>query len=70
MIKKAILLIIRSYKLFVSPLMRPACRFYPSCSEYAYEAIERHGVSRGSWLSLKRILRCHPLNAGGFDPVP
>jgi uncharacterized protein len=62
--------LIRGYQLAISPLLGPRCRFYPSCSHYAREAIETHGAIRGSWLSVKRISRCHPLNEGGFDPVP
>ena len=61
---------IRAYQRGISPLLGPRCRFYPSCSHYAVEAIERFGAARGSWLALKRISRCHPLNAGGLDPVP
>jgi putative membrane protein insertion efficiency factor len=62
--------LIRGYQLAFSPLLGPRCRFYPSCSHYAKEAIETHGAMRGTWLSVKRISRCHPLNDGGFDPVP
>lgn len=62
--------ILRGYKRFVSPFMPPACRFRPTCSEYAAEAVERHGVVRGSALAAVRLLRCHPWSAGGFDPVP
>ncbi|MCL5045692.1 MAG: membrane protein insertion efficiency factor YidD [Actinobacteria bacterium] len=58
------------YRGYVSPLKRPACRFYPSCSAYALEAVERHGAARGGLLAVKRILRCHPFNPGGYDPVP
>ncbi|MCK9192427.1 MAG: membrane protein insertion efficiency factor YidD [Nevskia sp.] len=61
---------IRIYQNTLSPILGPRCRFYPSCSHYAVEAIERHGAARGSLLAAKRIARCHPLNAGGFDPVP
>lgn len=61
---------IRIYQNTLSPILGPRCRFYPSCSHYAIEAIERHGAARGSLLAAKRIVRCHPLNAGGFDPVP
>ena len=64
------LLLLRFYKRAVSPLLPPACRFTPTCSEYAYEAVARHGVARGGWLATKRLLRCHPLSAGGYDPVP
>jgi putative membrane protein insertion efficiency factor len=62
--------LLRAYQLAVSPLLGPRCRFAPSCSEYAREAIERHGAARGSLLALRRLLRCHPLGGSGFDPVP
>jgi putative membrane protein insertion efficiency factor len=61
---------LRSYKRFVSPLLPPACRFYPSCSMYAIEAIQTHGSLRGCWLAAKRLGRCHPFSKGGYDPVP
>lgn len=61
---------IRLYQLTLSPLLGPRCRFYPSCSCYAHAALEQHGVLRGGWLALKRVLRCHPFHAGGYDPVP
>jgi len=63
-------LLIRGYQLGLSPLFGPRCRFYPSCSHYAMEAIDTHGAIRGTWLAIKRIARCHPFNDGGFDPVP
>jgi len=63
-------ILIRGYQLAISPLLGPRCRFYPSCSHYAIQAIDAHGALRGTWLTLKRISRCHPFNAGGFDPVP
>lgn len=66
---KAVILPIRGYQLFISPLLGPRCRFYPSCSQYAIEAVQTHGVLKGVWLALRRILRCHPLHLGGFDPV-
>jgi hypothetical protein len=62
--------LIRAYQLIVSPWLGPRCRFYPSCSNFALEAIEVHGMLRGGWLSLRRIGRCHPRHPGGFDPVP
>ncbi|MDY7041301.1 MAG: membrane protein insertion efficiency factor YidD [Chloroflexota bacterium] len=68
--RKIVLGLIRFYQRTISPALPPTCRFYPSCSQYTYEAIVKHGFVRGSWLGLKRILRCHPLNPGGYDPVP
>lgn len=62
--------LIRVYQWFISPLLGNHCRFYPSCSQYAREAIERYGVLRGGWLALRRILRCHPWHPGGVDPIP
>jgi len=62
--------IIYLYKTLVSPVLPPACRFHPTCSDYAREAIERHGPARGTFYAIKRLLRCHPYNPGGFDPVP
>ena len=64
------LLLIRGYQLLISPLLGNNCRFYPTCSCYAHQAIERFGVIKGSWLSMRRILKCHPFNEGGYDPVP
>lgn len=61
---------LRLYQLTLSPLLPPACRFHPTCSTYAIEALSRHGLLRGSLLTVKRVARCHPFTAGGFDPVP
>jgi putative membrane protein insertion efficiency factor len=61
---------IRLYQRILSPALAPSCRFVPSCSQYAYEAIEKYGVIKGGWLALRRIGRCHPLHPGGYDPVP
>lgn len=61
---------IRGYQLLLAPILPPCCRFYPSCSHYAAEAVERHGVRRGSGLALRRLLRCHPWGGSGYDPVP
>jgi len=60
---------VQSYQEIVSPWLRPACRFEPSCSQYTIEAIERYGVARGSWLGVRRLARCHPLGSSGYDPV-
>jgi uncharacterized protein len=62
--------LIKGYQNLISPMLGPHCRFHPCCSQYAVEAINEHGVLCGSWLSIKRISRCHPLHDGGFDPVP
>ncbi len=67
---KIALWLVRSYQRRVSPLLPPVCRFYPSCSEYARQALERYGFLRGSWMALRRVARCHPFNPGGYDPVP
>ena len=70
MIQWLLVALVRTYQLFISPLLPPACRYYPSCSAYAVEALEKYGARRGSWLAVKRIGRCHPFRPGGFDPVP
>jgi hypothetical protein len=62
--------LLRGYQLLISPLLGPRCRFHPSCSQYAIEAVRLHGSLRGSWLGLRRLLRCHPWHPGGYDPVP
>ncbi len=69
-IKRLILTVLRFYRHSISPLFPPSCRFTPSCSLYSYEAIDRYGVVKGGLIGAKRILRCHPFNAGGYDPVP
>ena len=68
--KKSVLAILRVYKRFVSPVLPPSCRYVPSCSEYMYEAIEKYGLFKGVWMGTRRLLRCHPFHAGGYDPVP
>ncbi len=65
-----LLLALRVYKRVISPLLPSACRFHPTCSEYMMQAIQTHGASRGLWMGLKRLSRCHPFHAGGLDPVP
>ena len=62
--------LVRGYRYLLSPWWGRQCRFTPTCSQYAIDALERHGAARGSWLALKRVLRCHPWGGGGFDPVP
>ena len=69
-LRHILLWMIRAYQLLLSPWLGARCRFYPSCSCYAHTAIERHGVLRGTWLGLRRLLRCHPFHKGGYDPVP
>ena len=69
MVRAAVLGAIRAYKRFVSPILPPSCRFTPSCSTYALQAIEKYGVLKGGWMGVRRILRCHPFSAGGYDPV-
>ncbi|MSO22127.1 MAG: membrane protein insertion efficiency factor YidD [Acidobacteria bacterium] len=68
-VKQSILTILRLYKRFLSPSLPPACRFFPSCAEYCYLAINRYGVWRGTMLSAKRLCKCHPFHAGGYDPL-
>ena len=68
--KPALLLALRAYQYALRPLLGSNCRFYPSCSDYSREAIERHGAAKGSWLAARRMARCHPYHPGGYDPVP
>lgn len=68
--KRLLIVLIRGYSYLVSPLLGNNCRYYPSCSAYTREAIEVHGAMKGTWLGLKRLSRCHPFHAGGYDPVP
>jgi hypothetical protein len=69
MARNAVMLLLRGYKWVVSPMLPPSCRYVPTCSEYAMEAVERYGALRGSWMAIARLLRCHPLAKGGYDPV-
>jgi uncharacterized protein len=64
------MLVIRGYQIGISPLLPPSCRFFPSCSEYGYQAIEKYGIIRGGAMTVWRILRCNPFGKGGYDPVP
>lgn len=64
------LLLIKIYQLLISPLLPPACRYTPTCSQYAVEALRKHGLFKGGWLAARRILRCHPWGGSGYDPVP
>jgi len=68
--KTAVLFLIRGYQALLSPLLGTHCRFYPSCSEYAYQAIAKHGFFKGTAMGMHRLLRCHPFHEGGIDPVP
>ena len=67
---RALSALIRGYRRWISPALPPACRFTPTCSQYALEAVTRHGARRGAWLAARRLLRCHPFHPGGHDPVP
>lgn len=68
--KTLFLLIIRFYRVWISPLKSPSCRYVPTCSQYAMTAIEKYGALKGGWMAVKRICRCHPFHEGGYDPVP
>ena len=67
--QRVVILALHGYKRFISPLLPSACRFYPTCSDYMREAVEKHGLLRGVWMGLKRLVRCHPFDEGGYDPV-
>jgi len=69
-LKKIVIGIIKIYQKVISPLTPPSCRFYPTCSHYGIEAVEKHGALKGFWLAVRRISKCHPFHEGGFDPVP
>ncbi|CAM3249321.1 membrane protein insertion efficiency factor YidD [Filibacter tadaridae] len=68
--RKVLMTFIKLYQKIISPILPPSCRFYPTCSHYGLEAIEKHGALKGSWLAVRRISKCHPFHEGGFDPVP
>lgn len=68
--RTVLILLVRAYQITLSPLLPASCRYYPSCSTYAVEALERHGALRGGWLTLRRLVRCNPFRPGGYDPVP
>ncbi|HEU4365345.1 MAG TPA: membrane protein insertion efficiency factor YidD [Candidatus Krumholzibacteria bacterium] len=70
MLQRSLLGLISGYRHWLSPLLPPACRFHPTCSDYAFESIRTHGPARGTVLAVRRLCRCHPLSPGGFDPVP
>ncbi|MDI9447148.1 MAG: membrane protein insertion efficiency factor YidD [Bacillota bacterium] len=67
--KIVLILLIRFYQQVISPLKKPTCRFYPTCSHYAVQAVEKYGAWKGFWLAVKRVLKCHPFHPGGYDPV-
>jgi uncharacterized protein len=70
LLRTVLILSVRAYQIVLSPLLPASCRYYPSCSTYAIEALERHGAIHGGWLTLRRLLRCNPFRPGGYDPVP
>ena len=70
MVARALILVVRGYQGGISPFLPPSCRYTPTCSAYAVEALQRHGATRGSWLTLRRLARCHPWGGHGYDPVP
>ena len=68
--KRLLIALVKFYRNYISPLRPPCCRYYPTCSQYALEALEKYGALKGGWLALRRILRCNPFHKGGYDPVP
>ncbi len=68
--KAVLIILLRAYRFFLSPFLGRNCRFHPSCSAYAIEALQRYGAIKGTWLAARRVMRCHPWNPGGYDPVP
>ena len=68
--RRLVMLVIKGYRDLISPALPPSCRFWPTCSEYTYQAVEKYGLLKGGWLAVKRLARCHPFNPGGYDPVP
>ncbi|MGD8867738.1 MAG: membrane protein insertion efficiency factor YidD [Gemmatimonadales bacterium] len=70
MLARFLVMLVRGYQVAISPLLPPSCRYSPTCSQYAIDALHRHGAAKGSWLALRRLARCHPFHPGGYDPVP
>ena len=70
MLARLLMMLVRGYQLAISPLLPPACRYTPTCSQYAIDALRQHGAMKGGWLALRRLGRCHPFRPGGYDPVP
>jgi putative membrane protein insertion efficiency factor len=70
MLRWPLVALVRAYQILISPLLPASCRYFPTCSAYALEALSRHGAMRGSWLTVRRLARCHPFRPGGYDPVP
>jgi putative membrane protein insertion efficiency factor len=68
-LKTVLIALIKGYRRFISPLFQPRCRFYPSCSAYFIQALEKYGFFKGTWLGVRRLLKCHPFNPGGYDPL-
>jgi len=69
-VDRIVILLIQGYRTVISPIFPPSCRFYPTCSAYTMEAVKKYGAGKGTWMGVRRILRCHPGNPGGYDPVP